>query len=59
MEQYKGRLEFVEEGRGKNGRDIRDMLERILETKYVRTDTIFPSIPGLTIPGAKDWWSRS
>lgn len=41
MEQYKGRLEFAEEGRGKNGRDIRDMLERILETKYAQSVHIF------------------
>lgn len=44
IEQYKGRLEFAEEGRGKNGRDIRDMLERILETKYVLRTTSHPSL---------------
>ena len=35
LEPYKGRLEFAEEQRGKNGKDIRAMLERILETKWV------------------------
>lgn len=33
LEEYKGRLEFAEESRGKTGKDIRAMLERILETK--------------------------
>ncbi|WWD22515.1 hypothetical protein CI109_107008 [Kwoniella shandongensis] len=33
LEQYKGRLEFAEERTGKTGKDIRDMLEQILETK--------------------------
>ncbi|ORX34780.1 ATP dependent DNA ligase domain-domain-containing protein [Kockovaella imperatae] len=33
IEQFKGRIEFAEERRGKNGKDIREMLERILETK--------------------------
>ncbi|WWC58136.1 uncharacterized protein I303_100671 [Kwoniella dejecticola CBS 10117] len=33
IEEYKGRLEFAEEQKGKNGKDIRAMLERILETK--------------------------
>jgi DNA ligase-4 len=32
---YKGRLEFAEESRGKTGKDIRAMLERILESRYV------------------------
>jgi DNA ligase-4 len=32
---HKGRLEFAEEGRGKNGKDIRAMLEKILESRYV------------------------
>ncbi|WRT63833.1 uncharacterized protein IL334_000758 [Kwoniella shivajii] len=30
---YVGRIEFAEEQKGKNGKDIRAMLERILETK--------------------------
>jgi len=29
----KGRLEYAEEQRGRDGKDIRAMLERILETK--------------------------
>jgi DNA ligase-4 len=33
MENYIGRIEFAEESRGKSGKDIRAMLERILETK--------------------------
>jgi ATP-dependent DNA ligase len=33
IEDYQGRLEFAEEKRGKSGKDIRAMLERILETK--------------------------
>jgi len=33
IEAYKGRLEFAEEERGRSGKDIRAMLERILETK--------------------------
>jgi DNA ligase-4 len=33
LEGYKGRLEFAEEERGKTGKDIKTMLERILETK--------------------------
>ena len=33
IEDYQGRLEFAEEQRGKSGKDIRAMLERILETK--------------------------
>ena len=33
LDDYKGRLEFAEEKTGKSGKDIRDMLERILETK--------------------------
>lgn len=33
IENYEGRLEFAEERRGKSGKDIRAMLERILETK--------------------------
>lgn len=33
IEDYQGRLEFAEERRGKSGKDIRAMLERILETK--------------------------
>lgn len=35
IESYQGRLEFAEERRGKSGKDIRAMLERILETKSV------------------------
>ncbi|WWC85821.1 uncharacterized protein L201_000688 [Kwoniella dendrophila CBS 6074] len=33
IDEYKGRLEYAEEQKGKNGKDIRAMLERILETK--------------------------
>ncbi|OCF31187.1 DNA ligase 4 [Kwoniella heveanensis BCC8398] len=33
MNRYKGRLEYADEQTGKTGRDIRAMLERILETK--------------------------
>jgi DNA ligase-4 len=33
--EYKGRLEFAEESRGKTGKDIRAMMERILETRSV------------------------
>ncbi|WVR03601.1 hypothetical protein IAU60_000593 [Kwoniella sp. DSM 27419] len=33
MQEYKGRLEYADEQTGKNGKDIRAMLERILETK--------------------------
>ena len=33
IDAFKGRLEFAEERVGKNGKDIRAMLERILETK--------------------------
>lgn len=33
IDKYKGRLEFAEERKGKNGKDIRAMLEKILETK--------------------------
>jgi DNA ligase-4 len=33
IENFKGRLEFAEEERGKTGKDIRAMLERILETR--------------------------
>ncbi|BEI97354.1 hypothetical protein CcaverHIS631_0209430 [Cutaneotrichosporon cavernicola] len=33
LEDYKGRIEFVDEERGKSGKDIRAMLERILESK--------------------------
>ena len=33
IDAYAGRLEFAEERLGKNGKDIRAMLERILETK--------------------------
>lgn len=31
--EYKGRLEFAEESRGKTGKDIRVMLEKILESR--------------------------
>jgi hypothetical protein len=34
LDEYKGRLEFAEEGRGKSGKDIRAMLESILESKW-------------------------
>lgn len=33
IENYKGRLEFVDEKRGKNAKDIREYLERVVETK--------------------------
>ncbi|RSH81465.1 DNA ligase (ATP) [Saitozyma podzolica] len=33
LENFKGRIEFAEESKGKTGKDIRNMLERILETK--------------------------
>lgn len=33
MDDYKGRIEFVDEERGKSGKDIRGMLERVLEAK--------------------------
>ncbi|WVW81787.1 hypothetical protein I302_103784 [Kwoniella bestiolae CBS 10118] len=33
IDEYKGRLEYAEERKGKNGKDIRAMLEKILETK--------------------------
>ncbi|WWD08963.1 hypothetical protein V865_007078 [Kwoniella europaea PYCC6329] len=33
IDEYKGRLEYAEEHRGKNGKDIRAMLERILESR--------------------------
>lgn len=33
IDSFKGRLEFAEESKGKNGKDIRAMLDRILETK--------------------------
>lgn len=33
IESFKGRIEFAEESRGKSGKDIRAMLERILESK--------------------------
>lgn len=33
IDDYKGRIEFVDEERGKSGKDIRAMLERILEAK--------------------------
>jgi DNA ligase-4 len=33
LDDYKGRIEFVDEERGKSGKDIRAMLERILESK--------------------------
>jgi hypothetical protein len=35
LDKYKGRLEFAEEGRGKSGKDIRAMLEKILESRCV------------------------
>lgn len=35
LENFKGRIEFAEESKGKTGKDIRNMLERILETKCV------------------------
>ncbi len=33
MDDFKGRIEFVDEERGKSGKDIRAMLERVLEAK--------------------------
>jgi DNA ligase-4 len=38
LENFKGRIEFAEESKGKTGKDIRNMLERILETKCVARD---------------------
>jgi DNA ligase-4 len=35
LEAYKGRLEFAEESIGRTGKDIRAMMERILETRWV------------------------
>jgi DNA ligase-4 len=37
IDDYKGRIEYAEEQKGKSGKDIRAMLERILETKCVHT----------------------
>jgi len=33
MDAHKGRIEFVDEERGRTGKDIRAMLERVLEQK--------------------------
>ncbi|OXC65372.1 DNA ligase 4 [Cryptococcus neoformans] len=46
IENYKGRLEFVDEKRGKSAKDIRDYLERVVETKgeglvVKKTDVIY------------------
>lgn len=34
IENFKGRMEFVDERVGKSGKDIREMLEHVLEAKY-------------------------
>ncbi|KGB77341.2 hypothetical protein CNBG_3179 [Cryptococcus deuterogattii R265] len=46
IEDYKGRLEFVDEKRGKSAKDIREYLERVVETKgeglvVKKTDVIY------------------
>lgn len=33
MDDFRGRIEFVEESIGKSGKDIRNMLEKVLESK--------------------------